>query len=73
MPEQDQISRYRAAGYTHIVLFEKWLPLMRMWTEASFPTTADALVMHETALAVRQEHGEVREIRVITIRAVTKP
>lgn len=46
MTEMQKLAMYRKAGYTRLVTYTKYLPQYDVCVEESFPTVADAVVLH---------------------------
>lgn len=63
----EKIARYQAAGYTHFIGYDTWLPLAECWTESGFPTTADAVKLHEDNRAKALELGLIRNLHIIEL------
>lgn len=57
---KEKIDRMLAAGYTHWVGYEIYRPIFDGWVETGFPTTADAVLLHEAACVRREKSGEIR-------------
>ena len=58
------LQRYLAAGYTHLVEYEAWAPILKVWAYSRIPTTADAVTLHEAACSIRTKHGEIRNVSI---------
>lgn len=63
----DKLKRELAAGYTHRVEYEIYRPILCMWIRTGFPTTLDALFLHEGACLRREKAGEIRNWRIYKI------
>ena len=37
-------------GYTHLVKYERWLDICKLWMPSSFPTTEDVVSKHVSGL-----------------------
>jgi len=70
MTDKDNIQRYVDAGYTHLVEYETWAPILKIWAYSRIPTTADAVVLHESACSIRVRHGEIRDVRITLLSIV---
>lgn len=66
--DSKKVSSYLAAGYTHYVMYESWLPICEMWVTAGFPTTSDAVQIHQDSCARRVEAGEIRYPSIIALK-----
>ena len=51
-------------GYEYRIEVERFAPVCKMWCEAGFRTTRDAVRLHLRALRLQQKRGDVRNIRV---------
>ncbi len=61
---------YQKAGYDVVLSYESWLRLTDAWVPKHFPTTKDALCLHESVLSIRTKHGEIRNVVVIDLTTV---
>jgi len=60
--------RHIAAGYTHLVSWDEYDQKMKMFHHKSFPTTPDAVKLHQDKLY--QRDGVVRNITVQLLKDI---
>lgn len=61
-------NRHIEAGYTHLVSWDEFNKNLWMFVHKSFPTTADAVNMHQDKLY--QRAGIVRNIKVQLLKDI---
>lgn len=64
---KDKMARCLAAGYSHWVGYEVYLPIADLWTETGYPTTTDAVLLHEAACERRTKSGEIRNWSILKL------
>lgn len=64
---ETEIARYLRAGYTHVVTYEMWHEFIHVWAPTHVITTQDAVTLHESACAIREKHGDVRNVHVVLL------
>jgi hypothetical protein len=62
----EKLFRMKCAGYTHMVTYERWLPMAECWAHSGFPTTADAIEIYR-AWADAVDSGEIRNLHIAEI------